>query len=86
MAIINQSKTSSSLANSSKVSIGETWASILTSWASETRTWLEVSQLLTNTDKQSTEFIATEALDYLVTEDNNYLVTGVNLITNQSKP
>jgi len=53
MSIINQSKPTTALVNSDKVSIGETWASILTTWASETRTWLAVSQLIANSTKQS---------------------------------
>lgn len=34
--------------NTAKASIGETWGSIQTSWATETRTWQRVSQLFTN--------------------------------------
>lgn len=54
MSISNQSKPSTSLSNADKVSIGETWATITTIWAAETRTWLAVSQLLTNPSKPST--------------------------------
>lgn len=46
--MINQDKPTTTLANADKVSIGETWASIVTTWATETRTWLAVSQLFTN--------------------------------------
>ena len=53
MGITNQSKPVTSLANSDKISIGETWGSILTTWASETRTWLAVSQLIANATKNS---------------------------------
>lgn len=53
MSIANTSKPTTTLANSSKVSIGETWASIATTWASETRTWLAVSQLFSNTARVS---------------------------------
>lgn len=42
------------MTNVSKVSIGETWESVTTSWSSETRTWLAVSQLLTNQAMSST--------------------------------
>lgn len=41
------------MTNASKVSIGETWDSITTSWDTETRTWLAVSQLITNNSKAS---------------------------------
>ena len=51
MAITNISRPTSALTNTEKVSVGETWGSILTTWASETRTWLAVSQLVTNTAK-----------------------------------
>lgn len=34
--------------NATKVSIGETWDGIVTTWATETQTWLEASQLITN--------------------------------------
>lgn len=46
--MINQSKPTTSLLNSAKVSIGETWDSIITTWATETRTWEAVSKLITN--------------------------------------
>ena len=36
------------MTNISKVSVGETWGTIETTWAAETRTWLAVSQLFTN--------------------------------------
>ncbi len=49
----NQSKPTTSVANSSKVSVGETWDSIMTTWDSETRTWDAVSQLIGNQSKQS---------------------------------
>ena len=41
------------MTNSSKVSIGETWETTASAWSAETRTWLAVSQLFTNTTKQS---------------------------------
>lgn len=42
------------LTNFSKVSVGETWDTVTTSWATETRTWLQISQLIGNTSKPST--------------------------------
>jgi hypothetical protein len=53
MAITNDSKPTTSLANSSKVSVGETWGSIASTWTTETRTWLEVSQLIDNSSRQT---------------------------------
>lgn len=41
------------MTNATKVSIGETWDSISTSWATETQTWLKSSQLITNNAKVS---------------------------------
>jgi hypothetical protein len=51
--MINVSKPTTSYSNSTKVSIGETWGSIPTTWETETRTWLEASQLIDNVTKQS---------------------------------
>jgi len=36
------------ITNIARPNSGETWATILTSWASETKDWLSISQLLTN--------------------------------------
>ena len=56
--MINTSKpTSAVVTNTPKVSIGETWGSITTTWASEVRDWLKVSQLITNTVKPSASTI-----------------------------
>lgn len=41
------------MSNNSKVSSGETWATISTTWAGEVRTWAEISQLMDNTAKPS---------------------------------
>jgi len=54
MTILNLSKPITSLTNTSKVSIGETWDSILTTWDSEVRTWDAISSLFTNTSKPTT--------------------------------
>lgn len=43
------------ITNTSKVSVGETWATIATQWDTETRTWLAVSQLFTNEALSSTD-------------------------------
>lgn len=51
--MINTSKPTTSLINSVKVSFAETWNSIVTTWASETRTWDMTGSLFTNTTKQS---------------------------------
>lgn len=49
--MINENKPTSSISNETKTSFGETWDSILTMWATETRTWDEVSRLMDNESK-----------------------------------
>lgn len=51
MAITNQSKPNTSLTNTAKVSFAELWSTITTTWASETRTWLDVGSLFDNITK-----------------------------------
>lgn len=48
MSITNVSKTSTSIGNASKVLDYETWATISTTWASETRNWGQTATVLTN--------------------------------------
>ena len=45
--------------NVSKVSIGETWGGIETTWAAETDTWLAASQIIGNTSKPTTSITNT---------------------------
>jgi hypothetical protein len=54
MSITNTTKPTTSLVNASKVSIGETWGGIQSTWATESRTWLAVSQLINNSAKPVT--------------------------------
>ena len=51
--MLNQSKPVNAIANVTRVSGGETWATITTSWATEPRTWLAISQLLSNAARVS---------------------------------
>ena len=53
MAIVNVSKPSSSIANQTRINTGETWATISTTWASETRAWYITASLVANTAKPS---------------------------------
>ena len=53
MAITNTSKPTTSLTNVTKVSFGETWGTIATTWAAETRTWLDMISLIDNRSKPS---------------------------------
>lgn len=54
--IINTSKPTTSVTNVTKISFGETWGSILTTWATETRTWAAMISLFTDTSKPTTSF------------------------------
>ena len=49
----NLDKPTTSLVNIDKVSIGETWGTIASTWGNETRDWQTASQLITNKAKQS---------------------------------
>lgn len=53
MAIINTTKPTTSLINTLKVSFAELWSTITTTWASETRTWLDTGSLIDNRSKPS---------------------------------
>jgi hypothetical protein len=89
MAITNIIKPTTSLTNSLKVSYGETWGSITTTWAVETRTWLGVSQLLTNDIKVSGGTIyLTDDSGNILTDDlgNRLIISSGNGITNIPKP
>lgn len=59
MAITNTSKPTTSLTNTTKVSFAETWGTILTTWASETRTWAAAISIMTNTTKQDSSITNT---------------------------
>lgn len=45
------------MTNIAKVSIGETWGTISTSWASETQNWEEASQLISNSARTSSSMV-----------------------------
>lgn len=53
MAITNTSKPTTSLTNTTKVSFAELWSTITTTYATETRTWLDTGSLVDNTAKVS---------------------------------
>jgi hypothetical protein len=57
MAITNTSKPSSSVTNATKINIGDTWNAILTTWASETRSWDATGSLVTNISKGISGFL-----------------------------
>lgn len=53
MAITNTAKPTTTLTNQTRIGTGETWASIETTWAAETRAWEDFASLFTNITKQS---------------------------------
>lgn len=57
MSITNTSKPTTSLTNTTKVSFAELWSTITTTWASETRTWLDMGSLFDNISKGTTGFL-----------------------------
>lgn len=52
--MINTAKpTTASFTNVTRPSIAEIWSNMTTTWASETRTWLDCASTFTNTAKPS---------------------------------
>lgn len=49
----NETKPTTTILNSAKVDIGETWNTIVSIWDDEIRTWDIVSQLITNSTKNN---------------------------------
>ena len=74
--------------NTTKVSFAELWSTITTTWASETRTWLDCSSLIDNTSRRS---LGSYTVDELATVSVAQLA-GVSFdrqfspITNTNKP
>lgn len=54
MSITNTAKPSTSITNITRASFAELWSSIPTTWATETRTWLDCISLIDNTAKPTT--------------------------------
>lgn len=52
--ITNTPKPTTTFSNASKVSGAETWATIMTTWASEVRSWLDCVSLFENATKPIT--------------------------------
>ncbi len=80
----NQSKPTTSISNNSKISIGETWATITSTWATELRSWLAVSQLLTNYYRPTQGYLwSASSFPWLEPSPWDDVYGG---ITNQAKP
>lgn len=52
--MINTDKPTTTLSNQAKPNFAELWSTILTTWASETRTWMDTSSLFDNVSKPTT--------------------------------
>ena len=48
----NTAKPSTTLGNTTRTNAAELWSTITTTWASETRTWLDCGSLMDNTAKR----------------------------------
>lgn len=83
MALTNVSKPNTSLTNTTKINIGETWASNPYTWALETRTWADLQSLIDNTTKVfGGQLWATSTLPWQL--PTPWIDAGS--ITNQAKP
>lgn len=51
--MINQDRPTSSVSNQAKINIGETWATIMTTYATEIRTWADMASIISNLSKVS---------------------------------
>ena len=81
--ITNISKPSTSLTNTARASVSELWSTILTTWASETRTWADCASIIDNITKGVTGFLWS-VTRFPWTEDTPWLSEGG--ISNVSKP
>lgn len=45
------------MTNTARVSFAELWSTILTTWATETRTWQDVGSILSNGSKPTTNIV-----------------------------
>lgn len=70
------------MTNSAKTSIGETWGTITTSWATETRDWVSASQLIANVSINANIW---DSRTQPWTSATPWLLEG-NGIINQNKP
>jgi len=60
MALVNTPKPSSpSMTNTARPYSFETWATIATTWASETRTWIDTISFIDNLSKPTTSIVNT---------------------------
>ena len=53
MSITNETKPTTSLTNSTRINIGETWGSDLNTWDEELRTWAATISIISNSARTS---------------------------------
>ena len=89
MAITNVTKPTTSFTNASRAAGYETWATIDATWATETRSWLDMGTIFSNVAKAvGSEFLLLESGFRLLLETGNKIKlesSGVG-ITNVAKP
>jgi hypothetical protein len=85
--MINESKPTTSITNSTQPNRGETWASITTTWANETRTWNQTGGIMTNQSSPLYQYLLLETGGFFLTEDMQRILIGnSSLITNVARP
>jgi len=83
MALTNVSKPNTSLTNTTKINIGETWASNPYTWALETRTWADMASVISNTTRNGLDALwSYSTLPWQLALP----WSGTQGITNQPKP
>ena len=85
MPLTNLPKPTTSFANLTKVSFGETWGTIPSTWASETRSWLDTVSLFTNVAMSATDPIWSSRT-FPWTQSLPWQFTAGPRLTNISKP
>ena len=81
--INNTPKPTGSVNNTPRVGDAETWATITTTWGSETRTWLGCSSLMNNTTFRDLYIWSTHTFPW--TETTPWQLVGTS-ISNTPKP
>lgn len=87
MSLTNTPKPTTSFVNIVKASFAELWSTITSTWASETRTWLDTVSLFDNAAKPNfPSLILLESGGRLLTEADARMQREFDGMTNQSKP
>lgn len=82
--MINESKPTTTLTNTTRIGGAELWSTITTTWASESRTWLDCASLMDNVSLSATDPLwSNRSFPWLLTTPWGTVSTGM---TNISKP